>query len=234
MDESEDDEDRRRRSHKPPKTPHMMVPFEAAQRMLGLERGQMGGLLLTLVRQELGWLQSQYSNTNTTGISTSSVGGHGSVASSTPLSDVEEEAAMTAVMMRMLWVEQLLWLCIKTATLPGALTTVLDNGVLSLLQSLVSPSRHRRGRADKSTPALPVVTVVTAPTNRINDRRTNIAEVKLCIDSCAVQLIDLIISSKRRAMEMFLVTGRFIIDTRITSFEFIFIPSHNTYFHNYA
>ena len=209
VDESEEDEDRRRRSHKPPKNPRMMVPFEAAQRMLGLERGQMGGLLLTLVRQELGWLQSQSSNINIT----SSVAGHGSPAASAPVSDVKEDADLTAVMMRMLWVEELLTLCIKTATLPGALTTVLDNGILSLLQSVVSPTRHRRGRTDKITTissAVPVVVIVPT-TSRINDQQSNMAEVKLCIDSCAVQLIDLIISSKRRAMEMFLVTGTIII-----------------------
>ena len=39
--------------------------------------------------------------------------------------------------------------------------------------------------------------------------RGDAADVRLCIDSCAVQLVDLIVSSKRRAMEMFLVTGGF-------------------------
>ena len=231
MDESEEDEDRRRRSHKPPKKPRMMMPFEAAQRMLGLERGQMGGLLLTLVRQELGWLQSQSGIINNASTSTSSVkrGGFGDIAAR----DIEGGVDMTAVMMRMLWVEQLLWLCIKTATLPGALTTVLDNGVLSLLQSVVSPSRHRRGRTDKTTTSSVVPTVIVVPTHRINDRRTNIAEVKLCIDSCAVQLIDLIISSKRRAMEMFLVTGGSTTHTLPTTPEFRHYTSyHNTTYHN--
>ena len=152
--EDTDDEDLRRRGRKAPKKPQQMPAFAAVQRLLGLERGQMGGLLVQLVRQELHWLHST---------------GAGQTA----------HPVGAAALERMLWVEELLSLTIKAAPLlRGALTTVLDNGLLSVLQAIATPKRRVGAGTGAGAAAAPAVSPVDPPDDTPDEF---VCPISLCV-----------------------------------------------------
>lgn len=241
----DEDDGRRDKSHM-----KQMPPFECIQERLGLERGQMGGLLVNLLREELVFLSYCGSNRAlTVSETTLSVDTKGSKC--IPLRSDITIAIATEGSSRLLWVEQLLLIAMACLPLPGVLTTIVDNGFMSLFQSaLTSPEGHLREIiADVIVEEMEKMAGVGDDSERMTKDRQKalllgnilnedsemgrsygvcltregvrlaidgaedkiellrqwqaFLDLRVCVDSFLVQVLDMVVASKQRAIRIF-------------------------------
>jgi hypothetical protein len=128
-----------------------MPPFECIQERLGLERGQIGGLLVNLLREELVFLaysgskrsyhtgaansMDKVEDSNSNVIEGLSLSDHPSPFIPIRYRDITVAIARDGYN-RLIWMEQLLLILMACLPLPGVLTTIVDNGFMSLIQSV--------------------------------------------------------------------------------------------------
>ena len=170
-----------------------MPSFERIQRDLGLGRGNTGGLLVGIVADEMLYL------THTDVVSV--IAG-----TATAATDFEIRTAIDLIGLhyrRLVYIENLISLMMVTLPLPGVLTILIDSGILSLIQAALS---------------IPADAIQTSPKAHLGGERNllmetleshcgALLEVRLCVDSFLVQVLDMIIASKERAMLIFYSQG---------------------------
>ena len=200
-------ESQRRRDPEGSNPMKQMPSFERIQSDLGLERGQVGGLLVELLRTEIVVL-----------IQIDIIAVINSTA--TAESEVEVSAATALILQhydRLLYVEQLLVLTMCCLPLQGALSTVIDNGILSLFQDALSVPRIKTknlNSARSDSPNSEVKNeiretlyvprkVKTDLCDELNGLCGALSELRLCVDSFIAQMLDMIVDSKKRAMVIF-------------------------------
>jgi hypothetical protein len=179
--------DRRVKGHKMKQMP----PFERIQEFLGLERGQVGGLLAGLLRNEIHFLK-------------------------------QCDSALTpsiASYNKLAWAEHLLLVLMATLPLPGVTTTLIDNGFLALLQSIISSPNNNQEIAKsigKQAGGLClIIKTFDAVEARVDEEIIEgqvkaLLELRLCVDSFLVQLLDMLVASKKRAMLIFYTQGGYM------------------------
>lgn len=129
-----------------------MVSFEGVQRDLGLEKGQMGGRLIVLLKKVILlhaatdvpaltdhiMMRNNHSN-NDNG------NGSGNVKA---VDEIETTATLDAQYQRLILLEQYLSLVMCCLPLKGALSTVIDNGMLSVFRTALSAPMQRPLKTD--------------------------------------------------------------------------------------
>jgi hypothetical protein len=200
-------ESQRRRDPEGSNPMKQMPSFERIQSDLGLERGQMGGLLIELLRKEIVVL-----------IQIDIIEVINSTAAAESAAEVS--AANTLILQhydRLLYVEQLLVLTMCCLPLQGALSTVIDNGILSLFQDALSVPRIKSknlNSARSDSPNSEVKNeiretkyvsrkVKSTICDELNGLCGALSELRLCVDSFIAQMLDMIVDSKKRAMLIF-------------------------------
>ena len=179
-----------------------MPSFERVQGSLGFERGQIGGLLPELIRREMKFL------TLTDVISvinaTSNASTHSEIDAATAVIEYHYD--------KLLYLEQLLLLAMSCFPLQGALSAMIDNGMLSIFQAAIaSPpgltTTTTSSGKEHSSGNIPNAVIPRKQKNVLSQDLQGLCgallELRLGVDSFIVQVLDMMVDSKKRAMTIF-------------------------------
>ena len=126
------------------------------------------------------------------------------------------------------YIEQLIGLMMSSLPLQGALTTFIDNGMLSLIQSaLAVHHEHQVGK-----PEVCQVGQSNSLIDQLEGHCAALLELRLCVDSFLVQILDMIIDSKKRAMLIFHSQGGCSVIIERLRYEIRRPPPHKIAFNS--
>jgi hypothetical protein len=181
-----------------------MVSFEGVQRDLGLEKGQMGGRLIVLLKKVILlhaatdvpalidhiMMRNNHSNNDN---GNGNGNGNGKA-----VDELEITAILDAQYQRLILLEQYLSLVMCCLPLKGALSTVIDNGMLSVFRTALSapmqrPLKTDLGPSNSSHSEMKNRNEWQVFSRDLQGYSTAVLEMSLCMDSYITQVCTCVI-----------------------------------------
>ena len=202
-----DEYDKRREMDLGPRL-KQMVSFEGIQRDLGLEKGQMGGRLIVLLKKlillhaatdipalvdhMIDGCDSNSDNDNHDNSSQGREKGRGR-GRTRKMDVVEARAMLDTQYQRLLLLEQYLSLTMCCLPLKGALSTMIDNGMLSTFRAALSAPMQRQSPTDPRPSSSSSSGIIGSNREQISysdlyGHCSAVLEMSLCIDSYITQV----------------------------------------------
>ena len=178
-----------------------MMSFEGLQRDLGLEKGQMGGRLIVLLKKVI----LLHAATDVPALvdhimmrNNHSDNGNGN-GNGKAVDELETTATLDAQYQRLILLEQYLSLVMCCLPLKGALSTVIDNGMLSVFRSALSapmqrPLKTDLGPTNSSHSEMKYSNEGQVFSRDLHGYSNAVIEMSLCMDSYITQVCTCVLS----------------------------------------